>query len=111
MAIARPFLNRDVPQRVLAQRIQKFLPELFTFVEYPDVPSENNAAERAVRPCVIARKVSGGTRSSRGSETKMVLMSLFATWQAQGMDILQTCQRMLTFPTTQPHIAIQLPQD
>ena len=57
-------------QRVLAQRIDRFLGELFTFVQYPGVPSENNAAERAIRPAVIARKVSGGTRSSRGSDTQ-----------------------------------------
>jgi transposase len=101
MALARPFLEQDVPQRVLAQRIEKFLPELFTFVEYPEVPSENNAAERAIRPCVIARKVSGGTRSKQGSRTRMVLMSLFGTWQAQGRNLLQACQHMLasTAPT------------
>jgi len=95
MALARPFLNRDVPQRVLAQRIERFVAELFTFVEYPQVPSENNAAERAIRPCVIARKISGGTRSPKGSRTKMILMSLFGTWQAQGQDLLHACHQML----------------
>ena len=39
---------------------------------------------RAIRPAVIARKVSGGTRSARGSKAKSVLMSLFETWGAQG---------------------------
>ena len=102
MALARPFLNRDVPQRVLAQRIERFEGELFTFVEYPDVPSENNAAERAIRPCVIVRKISGGTRSPKGSRTKMVLMSLFGTWQAQGNDLLQACQHMLATPASCP---------
>ena len=102
MALARPFLGQDVPQRVLAQRIEKFLPELFTFVEFPDVPSENNAAERAIRPCVIARKVSGGTRSRKGSNTKMILMSLFGTWQAQGHDLLQACHHMLAAPAPTP---------
>ncbi len=54
---------------------------MFTFVEYPGVPLENNAAERALRPAVIDRKVSGGTRSAKGSFTKAVLMSL--TWRAR----------------------------
>lgn len=102
MDLARPFLDKDVPQRVLAQRIEKFEAELFTFVEYPEVPSENNAAERAIRPCVVARKVSGGTRSPRGSKTKMVLMSLFGTWQTQGSDLLQTCKDMLVSQTPIP---------
>jgi transposase len=103
--LSQPYARSDCPQRVLAQRAQRFLPELFTFVEHPDVPSDNNAAERAIRPQVIQRKVSGGTRSPKGSDTRSVLMSLFATWQAQGRDCLATCQAMLTgklTPTPDP---------
>ena len=94
--LAEPHARSDCPQRILASRIERFLPELFTFVEHPDVPSTNNAAERAIRPSVIARKISGGTRSDEGSKTKATLMSLFATWQAQGRNCLTTCQEMLT---------------
>jgi len=101
--LARPYLKSSAPQRVLAERIERFLPEMFTFVEHPGVPSENNAAERAIRPCVIARKVSGGTRSANGSSTKTVLLSLFGTWQAQGADLLATCMNMLT--DSQPPVA------
>lgn len=94
--LAQPYARRDCPQRVLAQRIERFLPELFTFVEHPQVPSENNAAERSIRPLVIARKVSGGTRSAKGSQTRAVLASLFGTWQAQGKEGLEACRQMLT---------------
>jgi hypothetical protein len=95
-ALAKPYLTRkDAPQRVLAQRIDRFLGELFTFVQYPGVPSENNAAERAIRPAVIARKVSGGTRSSRGSDTMSVLRSLFETWWLQGRNPIDACQDMI----------------
>jgi transposase len=106
LALAAPCLKQDVPQRmlsdvpqrVLSERIANFLPELFVFVEHPSVPSENNAAERSVRPAVIARKISGGTRSAKGSATKSVLLSLFGTWQAQGHDPLEACQQMLLTP-------------
>jgi transposase len=84
-----------VAQKVLAERLMRFAPELFTFVEYKGVPSENNAAERALRPSVIARKISGGTRSPKGSVTRCVLRSLFGTWQLQGRDLLDTCRLML----------------
>ena len=95
-ALAEPYLaTKDAPQRVLAQRIDRFLGELFTFVQYPGVPSENNAAERAIRPAVIARKVSGGTRSSRGSDTMSVLRSLFETWRLQGRNPIDACQGMI----------------
>ena len=80
---------------MLASRLLQFEAELFTFVEYPQVPSENNAAERAVRPRVIARKISGGTRSAQGSKTMAVLSSLFETWRLRGEDALAACQTML----------------
>jgi len=100
--LARPWLKRDAPQRTLAKRIERFLSELFVFVECPEVSSDNNAAERAVRPAVIARKISGGTRSAKGSDTKMTLMSLFGTWKLRGEDSISACMEMLT---AQPQIS------
>jgi transposase len=96
LALAQPYLNvKSAPQRVLAKRIDRFLDELFSFVQYPDIPSENNAAERAVRPAVIARKVSGGTRSAKGSETNSILRSLFETWALQGRNTISACREMI----------------
>jgi transposase len=96
LALAQPYLKaKNAPQRVLSQRIDRFLGELFTFVQDPEVPSENNAAERAVRPTVIARKVSGGTRSPHGSETNSILRSLFETWALQGGSAVVACRQMI----------------
>ena len=86
------------PQRVLAQRIVRRLHELFVFVGDPQVPSDNNLAERSLRPAVVARKISGGTRSPKGSATKMGLMSLFGTWTVQGKPLLASCRQLLTTP-------------
>ncbi len=96
VALGERYLGLDVPQRVLAQRCVKYASELFTFVEHPNVPSENNAAERAIRPLVTARKVSGGTRSAKGSDTKMVLASIYGTWRIRNLDPLRECNQMLT---------------
>ena len=94
--LARPYAkNPDAPQRVLAHRILKHLPELFVFVTDPAVPATNNLAERSLRPAVIARKISGGTRSPKGSATRMGLMSLLGTWAAQGKGQLQGCRELL----------------
>lgn len=95
---ARPFVKTGLPEHTLAERIERFLPELFVFVEDPRVPPDNNAAERAVRPVVIARKISGGTRSAKGSRTRQVLASLFGTWAARGDDTLEACHAMLAKP-------------
>jgi len=74
------------PQAVLCQRIDRYQTALFLFVADPLVPSTNNAAERSLRPLVIARKISGGSRSQQGSRTRMVLQSLVATWEVRGLD-------------------------
>jgi transposase len=80
----------------LCKRVERFLPELFVFVAYPGVPSDNNLAERSIRPLVIARKISGGTRRSRGSSTRLGLASLFGTWMAQGLNPFHQCLALLT---------------
>ena len=100
--LAQPYAKDSAaPQRVLAQRIIRHLPELFVFVTDPAVPATNNLAERSLRPAVIARKISGGTRSPKGSSTRMGLMSLFDTWRAQGKGQLQACRELL-LPTPAP---------
>ena len=86
----------SLPQSTLCQRLLRFAAELFVSVWRPEVPSENNAAERCIRPRVVSRKISGGTRTSAGSETMAVLSSLFATWQLRGEGSLSACRRMLS---------------
>jgi transposase len=97
-AACQPYLDADatvVPQATLCRRIQKYLPELFTFVADPVVPATNNAAERSVRPVVIQRKISGGTRSPAGTSVFTRLATLFGTWRARGLDPLAACRRLL----------------
>lgn len=96
LELARPYVGvKTAPERVLAQRMENFIGELFTFVQHPEVPSENNAAERAIRPAVVARKISGGTRSEKGSRTSSILRTLFETWALQGYNTLHACRKML----------------
>ncbi len=76
--------------------MERFLPEMFTFVAFPDVPAHNNLAERSVRPLLITRTISGGSRSPKGSGTRMGLASLFGTWMAQGLHPLHQCVALLT---------------
>ena len=64
----------------------------------PEVPADNNAAERSLRHFVISRKISGGTRSPQGTDAKMTLASVFGTWWAQGLNTLTTRQQLLAAP-------------
>ena len=86
LTICQPFMDDSSPvQARLCRRIERHIRELFVFVAVPQVPSDNNAAERSLRHLVVSRKVSGGTRSDQGTDTKMTLSSLFGTWRAQGL--------------------------
>jgi transposase len=95
LKVCRPHLKRKRRQSRLCERIERFLPELFVFVTDPRVPADNNAAERSVREIVVSRKISGGTRSEKGSDAKSILASLFGTWRLQGLDFYQCCLSLL----------------
>lgn len=94
--VCAPYVNTSTPMQTLCKRVETFLPELFVFVAIPGVPAHNHLAERSVRPLVVARKISGGTRSSKGSETRMGLASLFGTWMAQHLNPFHQCLATLT---------------
>ena len=84
--LCEPYIKTQVLQAKLAARGIRFLSEMFTFIRYEGVNSDNNMAERAVRKTVIKRKLSFGTRSAKGSETRSVLGSLFGTWRLQNLN-------------------------
>lgn len=94
--LCQRWITKETPMSTLCARAIKFLPELFVFIRFEGVASDNNAAERSVRHDVIYRKVCGGTRSPKGSETKSILGSLFGTWKLQNLNPLLQCQLLLT---------------
>jgi transposase len=93
--VCQQYVTQDVPMSTLCARIMTFMPELFVFVRFPGVASDNNPAERIIRHTVVARKISGGTRSPKGSETKSILTSLFDTWSLQEKNPLEQCRLLL----------------
>lgn len=98
-AACQPFLSDETaPQARVCRRMEKYLASLFTFVVDPAVPPTNNAAERSLRHLVVSRKISGGTRSAQGTQTKLTLASLFTTWRLRGLDPFLACRQMLTSP-------------
>ena len=99
LALCRPFLEDPLAvQGKLCRRIERHIKELFVFVSHPETPSDNNAAERSLRHLVVSRKISGGTRSQQGSDSKMTLASLFGTWRARGLNPLLEIPRLLIPP-------------
>lgn len=94
-SLCDPYLKTITPQATLSARAIKFLPEMFTFVRFEGVKSDNNMAERAVRKTVIQRKISYGTRSQKGSNTKSILGSLFGTWRLQNLNPFEQMKLLL----------------
>ena len=80
--------------RMLCQRVERFSPQLFTFVADPRMNASHNAAERILRPTAVSRKISGGTRSEQASETKSIM----------GVSV-----RVLALARTQPLPRLELP--
>jgi len=58
----------------------------FTCVLYPEIEPTNNRAERGLRSWVVMRKIIGCLRSEQGEKTTQVLLSLFQTWDLQGLN-------------------------
>ena len=90
------------PCRALAKRILRHEPELFQFVLVAGLSANNNLAERSLRPLVVIRKISGGSRSDEGTKTRMALASLFETWRAQGLNSFVECFKLLSQPSPAP---------
>jgi transposase len=85
----------DGDTRRLTKRLRKHAEHIFTFLDYADVPFENNFAERQIRPAVILRKNSQSNRSDRGAATQAVLMSVYRTLKLRGLNPTDTVTQAL----------------
>ena len=99
--LCEPYIKTQALQAKLAARGIRFISEMFTFIRYEGVNSDNNMAERAVRKTVIKRKISFGTRSKKGSETRSVLGSLFGTWKLQNLNPFEEMRTILLHASCQ----------
>lgn len=70
----------------IARKILKERDKLFVFVTNPAVDGTNNRAERAVRPNVVLRKVTGGTKSPKGTKNLEILAYEIQTCRMNGTD-------------------------
>lgn len=98
LAVEEPL---DGDTRRLRKRLRKYAEFIFTFLDYADVPFENNFAERQIRPAVILRKNSQSNRSDRGAVTQAILMSVYRTLKLRGLNPAKTIADALkTYLTT-----------
>jgi len=86
--LAAPWPNAHAKR--LLKRLRRYRNALFTFLDHPGVPSDNNHAEREIRPAVIIRKNSLCNRSDNGAAVQATLMSVYRTLTLRGLDPLDT---------------------
>jgi transposase len=80
----------------LQKRFKKHQEKILFFMSSPDIPPDNTGSERAIRMAKIKQKVSGGYRSERGAERQALLLSIIETAKKQGLDVLETIQKLVT---------------
>lgn len=81
--------------RKLATKMKNGGDDWFTAVLYPEMPLDNNEAERSLRPWVVLRKIIGCLRSEVGKRDYEVMMSLMSTWQKQQKNTFSMLQATL----------------
>ena len=79
----------------IRMRIYRQKTNLITAILYKDVPLTNNLAERQLRPMVVSRKISGGSRSPEGAKTHAVNMSIFQSIRMRHQPLVPTLKGFL----------------
>jgi transposase len=91
--IAEPWQQADA--RRLCKRLRRHRQELTRFLWDEKLEGDNNAAERALRPVVILRKITGGSRSEAGAAALMKLASLVRTADQRGLGVYEATQKLI----------------
>jgi ssDNA-binding Zn-finger/Zn-ribbon topoisomerase 1 len=90
--LSQDYRNEDCKR--LVKTLSRYQNELFTFCARRGVETDNNHAERGIRPAVVIRKISFGSQSDRGAQTTSVLMSFFQTARLREENFTEFMQEM-----------------
>jgi transposase len=80
------------------------------FLDHPEVPPDNNLAERSLRLAVTKRKVSGGSRSMQRFQETADLLSVVQTCRQQGRSVMEFFQSALITQNESGHFPSLLPE-
>jgi hypothetical protein len=103
----RPLTDADNERLLKELRRHHARGNLLRFLHEPTVIGPtNNAAERALRPAVIARKVSQCSKNDQGAEAFAAFKSVIQTIKKQGGNILETLANLIR-PSPPPETHFQ----
>jgi transposase len=79
----------------LSDHLYKHFESWFTFLADADVAATNWAAEQAIRPAVVNRKVWGGNRTAAGAQAQGIVTSVLQTCKQQAKSTLDFVSQTL----------------
>lgn len=79
----------------LGKRLTRYRPELTRFLWDQKLDGTNNAAERALRPAVVMRKITGGNRSESGAIAWAKLASLIRTADQKKLGVYEATKKLI----------------
>jgi hypothetical protein len=89
----------------LLRRLHAHKAELLLVLDRPEIPLHTNGSERDLRPQVIKRKISGGTRSEQGRTCRDAFLGLLLTCAKLGVSFWDYLGHRLGVPeTTAPYL-------
>lgn len=78
----------DEATRKIIERLQKNRGKMFTFLDFDDVPWNNNNAEHAIKAFALLRRVIEGKTTEKGLRDFLVLLSICETCKYKNVDFL-----------------------
>ena len=88
-------MKRNAANERFSQHLDRHLGEWFLFLFDPSVEATYNAAERALRPAVVNRKVWGGNRTAPGAQAQSTLTSVIATCHRNTLNVIDYLSQTL----------------
>lgn len=85
-----PNSKKRIPQHLVTNlliRLRDYREAVLAFLHHPEVPFDNNLAERDLRMMKVKQKVSGCFRTWAGAQVFAAVRSYFATARKQGLSI------------------------
>lgn len=84
------------PQKAAAESLGNHWEGLTRFLDDPEIPLDNNLAERELRTAVVGRKNFYGTHSDRSTEAAAIFYSILSTCKRHGIPPKKFLKRYLT---------------
>jgi len=91
--IVGPWEHADAKR--LCNRLQRHRSELTRFLWDQKLDGTNNAAERALRPAVVMRKITGGSRSKEAAAAWAKLASLLRTADQRDLGVFDATKKLV----------------